>query len=89
MRLCVIGVVAGDVVDSAAQSVPVSCGRRAGHGRAVRPVRVSTTVFVLRNVLVRIMIPHTSHQATQYYLGTPIVSITVQFSWSGLQFIMV
>ena len=31
VRLSVIGVVAGDVVDSAAQSVPVSGSRRAGH----------------------------------------------------------
>ena len=47
VRLSVIGVVAGDVVDSAAQSVPVSGSRRAGHRRAVRPVRVSATMFVL------------------------------------------
>ena len=88
VRLCVIGVVAGDVVDSAAQSVPVSGGRCAGHRRVVRPVRVSTTVFVLRNVLVRLA--HTkllllTWELLLFLSQCSLAGVDFSLSWSELR----
>ena len=89
VRLGIVGVVAGDVVDSAAQSVPVSGRRCAGHRRIVRPVRVSTTVFVLGYILV--MMPHTelrsiiTWELLLFLSQCSLAGVDFSLSWSELR----